>query len=242
MSQQWYVMGASGLSFEGNEFEIDKGGFVELINSFMGTDIQIYGDKITNTPVAKRALIQRVTKDTVELSDVRSIQCAIGTLDCGQYIKFGNKWWIVASMLSNNRVYEKATLWYCQYPLKFISPGTSTTVEYPIPTESASSGSGEKSVQYLTLGATQRSFYLPYNAVTDKINNGYRFLIDRRDTNVNAYKVTNVDTTSYMLGTIGMIRFVCEEDALRSADNLSTKVADNTNLSAPNNDEERGWA
>jgi hypothetical protein len=227
MSQDWYLITPTGLSFEEDEFNFDKARFTELINSFVGSDIQIYGDRITNTPTEKRALIQQVTQNNVPLLDIRSIQCAIGTLACGQYIKISNQWWLVATAPASNRVYERAILWCCQYPLKFTVPGTSTVVEYPIPTESASNGSGEKALQYITIGATQRAIYLPYNEVTAKIDNGYRFLIDRRSTNVKAYKVTNVDTTSYMYGTIGLVRLVCDEDPLRSADNLATKVANN---------------
>lgn len=242
MALEWYLMNSSHLSgLEEDDFNVDKGGFSELTASFIGTDIQIYGDCITNTPVPKRAIIQGVTRGSVELSDERKILCAIGTLACGQYIKFNNQWWLVASMPSNNLVYEKAVLWYCQYPLKFINPGTAIIVEYPIPTESATNGSGEKSTRYITLGATERVIYLPYNAVTAKINNGYRFLIDRRSTDVKAYKVTNVDTTSFMWGSIGLIRLVCEEDPLRSTDNVSTKVADNTSLSAGGDTEGEVW-
>lgn len=229
MSQDWYLMGSSNLSgFEEDEFDVDVDGFAEVVASFIGTAIQIYGDRITNTPTATRAIIQQVTQNTVPVPDIRSIQIAIGTLACGQYIKFDNQWWIVASMPLSNRVYERAILWYCQYPLKFNIPNTSTPVEYPIPTESASNSTGEKAVQYISVGSTQRVVYLPYNEVTAKIDNGYRFLIDRRSTNVKAYKVTSVDTTSYMYGSGGLIRLVCDEDPLRSADNLATKIADNT--------------
>ena len=242
MSQDWYMMESSHLSgFEEDDFNVDKGGFSELVESFIGSDIQIYGDCITNTPVSKRAIIQGATRDTVELSDERHILCSIGTLTCGQYIKIDNQWWLVASMPSNNRVYEKAVLWYCQYTLKFTGLSTKTVVQYPIPTESVTNGSGEKSTRYITLGATERAIYLPYNSITAKINNGYRFLIDRRSTDVKAYKVTNVDTTSFMWGSIGLIRLVCEEDPLRGADNVSTKVADNSALSGGGDTEGEVW-
>lgn len=241
MSQEWYLMGSSNLSgLEEDEFNVDKNGFTEIVASFVGTDIQIYGDRITNTPTSTRALIQQVIQNYVPVPDIRSIQMPIGVLACGQYIKFNNQWWLVASMPQSNRVYERAILWYCQYPLKFTIPGATTVVEYPIPTENASKGTGETVTQYITVGSTERVVYLPYNEVTAKIDNGYRFLIDRRSTNTKAYKVTNVDTTSYMYGDIGLVSLVCTEDTLRSADNLTTKVADNT-VPSDGNSEEGGW-
>ena len=60
MSNSWYALSSSNLSgFEEGNFLGDKGGFVELVNSFMGKAVQIYGDRITNTPLPVRAIIQK---------------------------------------------------------------------------------------------------------------------------------------------------------------------------------------
>ena len=107
MADSWYALTSSNISgFEEGNFNGDKGGFIELINSFMGKAVQVYGDMITNTPSTIRAIVQNRTADTPPNADQRQILTQIGTLQCGQYIKFDNRWWLVVSLVDNNMVYE----------------------------------------------------------------------------------------------------------------------------------------
>ena len=230
MSSDWYLMSASTLSgFEDAEFAFDKGGFADITNSFLGKSIQIYGTKITNTPTTIKGLIQNQTSDNFFNTHMRTIQCAIGSLKCGDYLYFDSQWWIVASMPANNQVYEKAILWYCKYQLKMMIPGASTASTYPAFFQDATQyNSGETAKTQMTIGSGQLMVYLPYNADTIKIDSDFRILADRNTTQPTAYRVTKVDTISYAFGAGGMICWMLVEDTLRTADNISTMVADNT--------------
>lgn len=241
MSSDWYLMGSSALGgFEGDEFGVDKNGFTELINSFLGKNIQIYGTQITSTPTTIRALIQNQTTDNFYNTHMRTIQCPIGSLQCGYYLKFEDEWWIVASLPSNNQVYEKAIIWYCKYQINMIIPGASTASTYPAFFQDATQyNSGESSKNQMTIGTAQQMVYLPYNADTIKIDSDFRILADRNTSQPTAYRVTKVDPLSYAFGDGGMICWIIVEDVLRTADNKTTMVADNTVPTAPT--ESGGW-
>ena len=235
MAQDWYQMSSNALGgFEGDEFTVDKSGFTEMINSFMGKSIQVYGTKTSNTPTTIKALIQNQTSDNFFNSHMRTIQCAIGTLRSGYYLYFDSQWWIVASFPSNNLVYEKAVLWLCKYQLKMIMPGATATSTYPAFFQDATQyNSGETNKAQMIIGAGQMMAYVPYNSDTIKIDSDFRILADRNTANPTAYRVTKVDSLSYAFGDGGMICWMLVEDILRPADNVSTMVADNTVPVAP---------
>jgi hypothetical protein len=230
MADSWYALTSSNISgFEEGNFLGDKGGFAELIDSFMGKAIQIYGDRITNTPVTVNAIIQNVTADTPANADQRQILAEIGTLQCGQYIKFDNRYWLVVSLVDNNMVYEKAVIWYCNYSVKFIVPGTSTTVTYPVVSNNATQyNSGVESNKTMTVGSAQRLLFLPYNTDTIVIDHDFRLLVDRRVAKPTAYKVTQVDTEQYDYDGYGVLRWTLVEDVLRSTDDIVNMVAENS--------------
>ena len=230
MADTWYTLESSNISgFEEGNFLGDKGGFSELVNSFMGKAVQIYGDRITNTPVSVRAIIQNVTADTPANADQRQILTEIGKLQCGQYIKFDNRWWLVVSLVDNNMVYEKAVIWYCNYIVKFKAPGTSNEVTYPVVSNNATQyNSGIESNKTMTVGSTQRLLYVPYNAVTVEVDHDFRLLVDRRVSKPTAYIVTQVDTEQFDYDGYGVLRWTLVEDTLRTTDDLAKMIADNT--------------
>lgn len=244
MANSWYALNSSNLSgFEETNFLGDKGGFIELVNSFIGKTVQIYGDRSTNTPVSVRAIIQNVTADTPANADQRQILTEIGKLQCGQYIKFDNRWWLVVSLVDNNMVYEKAVIWYCNYIVKFKSPTTTLEVSYPVVSNNATQyNSGVESNKTMTVGSTQRLLFVPYNTETIVVDHDFRLLIDRRVSKPTAYKVTQVDTEQFDYDGYGVLRWTVVEDALRATDDIAKMIADNTPTgNIVSEDEGLGW-
>ena len=241
-ADSWYALTSSNISgFEEGNFLGDKGGFTELVNSFMGKAVQIYGDRITNTPTTIRAIVQNRTADTPPNADQRQILTQIGTLQCGQYIKFDNRWWLVVSLVDNNMVYEKAIIWYCNYTVNFKSPKTSANVSYPVVTNNATQyNSGVESNKTMTVGSTQRLLFLPYNSETIEVDHDFRLLVDRRLSKPTAFKVTQVDTEQYDYDGYGVLRWTLSEDILRSTDDIVNMVADNTPTGDTGGDDDGG--
>lgn len=205
MPAEWYLMRRplfnSGL--EDDEFwAFGVDGFNELLDSAIGSDVELYDRRIDVPSVMIRAIVQNTTSDTVNNTTLRQILCNIGFLKCGQYVRFDDAWWIVATRPDNNRVYEKAILWKCKYTIRFLSVlDGKTIVEYPLyDTNSTQYGTGETDKVAMSVGSGEHLIYLPHNEETVLIDRGFRFIMDRNRQNPTVYRITQVDTTSYAVG------------------------------------------
>lgn len=231
MPVEWYLMTQPQYysGFEDEELEAyAQSAFEDTLNSYLADDVKIYEKRMNITPIKTRAIIQGVTADTYNNSVLRQFLCRIGTLKCGDYIKTRNQTWLVYSEPDNNKVYEKAIAWRCKYSIHFISPTTGGVVEYPVyDINSTQYGSGQTAKTYLTVGTANHLIYIPYNEETIKIDSGFRFLIDRDGAKPTAYKLAQVDPTSYACGDDGVIQWTVTESTFDDkTDNAELMVAD----------------
>lgn len=235
MAKEWYLLGSSNISgFEEGNFIGDRGGFSELINSFMGKTIQVFGDKPTNDPHEIRAIVQNVTADTPPSGSYRQVLAEIGSLQCGQLLQFDDRHWLVTSLVDNNRLYDKAVVWHCNFMLNFIPPSSEAIVTYPVVVHNATQyTSGVEEQRMMTVGATQRLIFLPYNDDTIDVDHDFRLLIDRRLAKPTAYRITHVDTEQFNYDGYGVLRWTVTEDVLRASDDVENMVADNTLTTSP---------
>lgn len=234
-SKSWYRMTRPlfNSGFEDDEFwAYGQDGFQEVLDSFIGSDVLIYDKMINVNPRQVRAIIQQNTSDVYNSTVNRQILCNIGILKCGQYIKYGDGFWLVSSLPDNNRIYEKAVLWKCKHTIRFISPLTGEIVEYPVfSSNSTQYGTGEATKTNLNVGEDQHLIYLPYNKETIMLDDQFRFLMDKNRIKPTAYRVTRVDPVSYAVGAEnyddGLIQWSVIEDQFNDAtDNADLMVAD----------------
>lgn len=250
MPNEWYLMNRPlyNSGFESEEFAMfAQDGFDEVLESFLGQDVVIYNSKLTDTPIKVRAVVQNTTTDVLNNAVQRQIICRIGTLRCGQYILIGDTYWIVCTAPDNNQMYEKAIIWRCKYNLKFISPITSEVVTYPVYIiNSTQYNSGETAKTYLTIGTSQNLIYIPYNEETIKLDHGTRFLIDKNTENPTAFRLTQVDATSYSVGANdGLLQWsILESTYDPHTDNKELMVADYYGVSeyTTNEPDETGYS
>ena len=237
-SKTWYRMTRPlfNSGFESDEFwAYGQDGFQEVLESFLGTDVEVYEKRIYVPPIPIRAIIQNVTSDIHSGTTMRQILCQIGTLKCGQYVRMNGDYWLVSGLPDNNKIYEKAVLWRCGYTIRMISPLTGTVVEYPI-YDASGSQVGEEGTEQITIGASQHLVYLPYNEETIQIDHDFRFIMDKNRAHPTVYRVTQVDPISYSTGAEnGLIRWTATETQLNEeTDNKDEMVADYYgNVSAP---------
>lgn len=203
-SKSWYKMirPLFNSGYEDDEFwAYGQDGFNEVLDSFVGSDVEIYDKSVAKTPKAVRAIIQNVTGDAQSSTLVRQILCNIGVLHCGQYIKANGAWWMVNSLPDNNRIYEKAVLWKCKYTIHFVSPLTGKIVDYPVYClNSTQYGTGERPKTNMTVGDAQHLVYVPMNEETVLCDTSLRIIMDRNRANPTVFRVTQVDATSYAVG------------------------------------------
>lgn len=203
-SKTWYRMTRPlfNSGFEDDEFwAYGQDGFQELLDSAIGSDVLIYDKSIQKEPITVRAIVQNKTSDVYNSTVVRQILCNIGVLKCGQYVECEGAMWLVSALPDNNRIYEKAVLWKCKHTIRFISPLTGEIVKYPVySTNSTQYGTGELEKTYMTVGEDQHLIYIPYNEETIKLDDQFRFLMDKNRENPSAYRITRVDPVSYAVG------------------------------------------
>lgn len=203
-SKTWYRMTRPlfNSGFEDDEFwAYGQDGFQELLDSAIGSDVLIYDKSIQKEPITVRAIVQNKTSDVYNSTVVRQILCNIGVLKCGQYVECEGAMWLVSALPDNNRIYEKDVLWKCKHTIRFISPLTGEIVKYPVySTNSTQYGTGELEKTYMTVGEDQHLIYIPYNEETIKLDDQFRFLMDKNRENPSAYRITRVDPVSYAVG------------------------------------------
>lgn len=232
MPKEWYLMSQPifNSGFENDEFlAYASEGFEEVLASFLADDVEIFEKSLSLSPIKTRAIIQGVTADTYNNSVIRQFLCRIGTLRCGQYIKVNGDYWLVNGIPGNNKMYEKAAAWYCKYAIRFVSPLTGKIVEYPVyDINSTQYGSGETPKTHMTIGTSQHLVYLPYNEETVMLDSGFRFLIDKNRDKPTAYRLAQIDTSSYASGEKdGLIQWtIVESQYDEKTDNKDLLIAD----------------
>ena len=234
-SKKWYRMTRPlfNSGYEDDEFfAYGQDGFLELLDTALGMDVLLFDKRIDAEPVKLRAVIQSRTADTFNSADDRQILCPIGTLHCGQYVKFDGGWWLVSGIPGNNRIYEKAFLWKCRHNIRLLSPLTGEIVEYPVVSENSTQyGTGEENKTHMTVGDDQHLVYLPYNEETILLDNQFRFIMDKNKIQPSVFRVTRVDPVSYAAGeeafADGLIQWsVIETQFNEATDSREEMIAD----------------
>jgi hypothetical protein len=233
MPESWYKitrpLNLSG--YETDSFNADaQDSFDEMLGSYIARDVTIYEKRIYIPGLNTRAIIQNVTNDVLHNANIRQILCRIGTLHCGQYVTQGGNTWVVCTLPDENGIYEKAIMWLCKHRLRFVSPLTGDTVEYPVYSiNSTQYGTGETKKPLMSIVDAQHLVYLPYNDETILFKNGFRFIMDKDTADPMSYRLTQVDSTSYSTGdNDGLIQWSVMQDQARDVDDVAEMIADNT--------------
>lgn len=158
----------------------------------------------------------------------------------GEIIPWGkdNGYWICTSSINLHDINWDGTLMYCNSYLKIKSPIDGSIREYPVPIYNATQyGSGENSEyvsvskrrhRLITLGVQSHIMILMCDKHTVAIDNGFRILLDYNKKVPTAYRVTQMDTTTFSAGNKpGYLRLYLVEDQLnRTTDDVENMVAD----------------
>lgn len=133
--------------------------------------------------------------------------------------------WICIEAYSAHQMNWQGTLEYCNYKLCFLL--NKRVAEYPVVMKNATQyNSGETNKPQMVIGSSQHLIYIPCSHETLTVDRGTRFLIDKNRKAPAAYKVTQVDTTSYAYGSSGMLQWTVVEDQFSpTCDNAELMVA-----------------
>lgn len=231
MATEWYLMEPDVLGgFENEEFMNWRGAFRNsILHTHFARTVDIYGNKPTNTPRRIRALVLDQVENSYNKMKERQILTEIGLIQCGDLLLIDGRWWLVISLVDQNRLYSKGILYYCNSTLNFTSLTTFKPVTYPVVVHNATQyNSGERSTDYMTIVSSQRLYYFPANDETLQFDNDYRFLHDRNHLHPSAWKIAQVDTENDDWDGYGIVRVMAVEDELLKTDDVNNMIADNS--------------
>lgn len=157
---------------------------------------RVYGHTYRDAGVPRRQ-IQTPYSLPVEVGDIFEI----GDDGC----------WICIEAFDAHGMNWQGTLEYCNYHLRFLLSGIA--YEYPVTAHNATQyNSGETDKTFFLIGSAQHIITIPFDGITSKIGRDTRFLIDRRRDTPNAYKLTQIDSTTTSYGGKGILRWTLAED------------------------------
>ena len=171
-----------------------------------------------------RNLIVNSTLDTT----IKGIIAMPGEPLCvGNHVKYCDHDYWVTDASADDGIYAYGKMTACTDVVRFISPYDGSIVEYPtILTNTTKFNTGETPNKRLTLPSGQFSMLLPIDEHTIKLDNGFRFLLDKRKDFPSAYKLTYVDASTYGYDD-GLLNIVLLQCALnRKTDNIELMIAD----------------
>ena len=140
-----------------------------------------------------------------------------------------NGYWMCVGVHNLHGINWEGTLQFCNFRLKFKSPKTGEIREYPVAMYNATQyGSGEERREMITIGSSAHIIYLSCDEHTVLLDNGCRFLIDRNLKFPSAFKLTQMDTSSYATGEKGgyLRMYVLEDQFNPKTDDAENMVAD----------------
>lgn len=140
-----------------------------------------------------------------------------------------NGYWMCIGVTNLHGINWEGTLQFCNFWLKFRSPITGEIRKYPISMYNATQyGTGEDAKTRMTIGSSAHIIYLTCDEHTMYLDNGCRFLIDKNLKVPTAYKLTQMDTSSYAAGQDkGFLRmYVLEDQYNPKTDDAENMLAD----------------
>jgi len=187
-----------------------------------------YKDVLINDMQAK-LVIDSGTKPQFKI--IKSLPNEIFYL--GDMITWVDSKWLVVEADSDDEVYVDGKLQECNYQLRWQN-NNGDIVEYWIVSQNATAyNNGENGNKTITLGSDQLMLFVPYDNETIKLRRGRRFFIDNNKVNPVAYKLTRVDTTSYIKNGHGYICIIVTEDVEKKVDRVDLMLCDYIEIDKP---------
>lgn len=255
MGKDWYLITSypiynSGMEQdEFNAYVVD--GFNEnLDTSPLSIDAEIYDADNILHPTITKVIIQNNSSDSSNTVNIRQIIGKQGSFKTGNYVKYQNNFWLIDSIVSNNLIYDKALMIFCNYTLNFLDE-YNNEVSCPCYVENYTKyNSGTKTqgtVNTMELGSTQMYIKLPYCAKTNILDRTYksgvlngknqRVFVDFETDTPKVYEITTQDRVTIT----GILQLVVTEssDMLTEDDNVKKMITnyysrvDNTPVLSP---------
>lgn len=228
MSTEWYLISSPHYTegTETNDFEFNANLGVEdfLTDTPLSSKIFLCKGKFNNDDKSfefeyeTEGILQGVSPETQTKGWQRQLLTRLRTISDYKYVKIYDedykRWniWLIMTMPSNNKVYEKVVLYLCNYIAKW-QDDNGNIIYQPFHVENASQyNTGEEGDKILTLGYNQLLVYTSLDNNTVYLDRTKRMFIDYNNVNPLPYRITRIDTVSESYGESRVICLVFTED------------------------------
>ena len=171
---------------------------------------------------------RKVTINSTLDTTIKSVIALPGEPLCvGNHVKYNNHNYYMTECSCDDGIYAYGKMEECTDIVRFISAYDGSIVEYPVILQNATKfNTGETPNKRLTIPSGQFTMVIPIDNHTLLIDNGFRFLIDRRTDYPSAYKVTYVDCSTYGYddGLLNIVLLQCSYDP--DVDSAELMIAD----------------
>lgn len=228
MLRKWYLNDKSNIqNINSSLLGYGNSVFGEALETSMSDIVSLYkGDELLVDNLC--CFIQGNSPQTQLASMERIGIFPIGTVKAGMYVYFENRYWIITSNPSSNKVYEKVNLSLCQYKIRWQNKN-GQIIERWASIESASKYDvGESGNNYFSLSSDNLTITLPSeDSVLDLYEK--RVFVDKRIKPVKTYKLTRSDDVLFDYGENygGVISFIADKSEYNPlTDNQELRICD----------------
>ena len=228
MSADWYLINSPHYTegTEANDFDFNANLGVEdfLTDTPLSSKVFLCKGKFNNDDKSfefeyeTEGILQGVSPETQTKGWQRQLLTRLRTISDYKYVKIYDedykRWniWLIMTMPSNNKVYEKVVLCLCNYIAKW-QDDNGNIIYQPFHVENASQyNTGEEGDKILTLGYNQLLVYTSLDNNTVYLDRTKRMFIDYNNVNPLPYRITRIDTVSESYGESRVICLVFTED------------------------------
>ena len=233
MALNWYLIKPPNEQVSGFEDDDMSIGFDDAMSTGIARDVEIYNADLTICKHA-RAVVLNTVQDTQLKSLTRNLLFPIGSCVAGQYVKMDDRYWLIVGIVDNNTVYEKAILSICTYKLTWFGSRGQIIQRWANISSASQYNHGETYYQNFGVRSDQLLVLMPNDDETLLLENGTRFVVDRRckiyeqgydetvtsDTSKSLiiYKLTRIDNVIYDYQDSGHTEFVVYQDEQQDDD------------------------
>jgi len=241
MSQDWYLMASpydytSGYEGEAlNDFAEES--FLEMLASDIADDVELCNYDLSERSQI-RAIIQNNVQDTKLKTLSRIAMAKIGTFKSGMYIYYKGIYWLIVSLVSDNKMYDKAVLSFCNHLITWENNYGEVIQRWANVINASQYNNGEHIYTNFTVRSDQLLVSVPDDKESLLLTSGDRFIVDKRcslyesefDDNVKecitlpvlTYEITRVNNTIYNYQYGGYIELMFTEDEQHKYDGYYT--------------------
>lgn len=198
--------------FENDSFvDFKEDALYEAFETDLSSTVELYDSHLNKIKDIK-CIVQGNLASTLLKSMERTIIAPIGTLKAGMYVLYENRYWLITGYPGNNKIYEKATMYICQYKIKWQKSDGTIVEKWANFTSASKYDVGVFENKTITVASNNFTILIPED--DDGITlDEKRIFIDRNiHSTKKVFKITRSDDVLYLFGEEhgGILSFIAD--------------------------------